>query len=278
MKRIGLKPLLGVLAPGWFMSLFAGAMLCAATGCGKPDVAGGPAASGGGTAGTPANGMVSQHEFKVSQGMDLAAVKNQSMLHPQFELTPDDVDTEVIFGVVENEEKHSSMPVVVKRSANGWKVIEAAELPGQEWVYAAAVPAREEVWGILDVSGEPAAGSGTGQLTLLRSKDGGETWQYFAGVKKLNAAAEYAGFSLSKSGEGRLSMHLEDDTDGVQHGYYHYKTIDGGKTWTGPTPEPDDVVEADSLKHFDTVEEAIKGTQEQGGGSAECPSHEALAD
>jgi hypothetical protein len=53
-------------------------------------------------------------------------------------------------------------------------------------------------------------------------------------------------------------MHLDDDTDGQPHGYYHYHTADGGKTWTGPTQEPNDVSEADPFDSTDTMQGAIK--------------------
>jgi len=226
--------------------------------CNKTETPPAPSAStpGGAAASpaTPANAAVSAHTFRLADGSDLAGIKNQNMLHPQFELTPDEVDSPLIFGVVQNDEKHSSSPVLVKKFGPFWKVIEVSEAREQEWVYAAACPARKEVWGILDASGEPRAS----QLTLLRSIDGGNSWQYFSAVKKMTPAAEYAGFSIARSGEGRLSMHVEEDDGDVSHGYYHYKTIDGGKSWTGPTLESDDVVEADTLKSFDTIQDAIK--------------------
>jgi hypothetical protein len=206
---------------------------------------------------TPATGTVSGHSFKITDGADLAAVKNQQMLHPQFELTPDEVDAPVIFGVVQNDEKKTSSPVILKKFGAAWKIIEVNEARDQEWAYVAACPPRNELFGILDAAGDAPSS----QLTLLRSPDKGTTWQYFSAVKKITPAAEYAGFSISKTGEGRLTMHLEEDDDEISHGYYHYKTADGGKTWTGPSFEPDDVVEADSLKRFDTVQEAIRATE-----------------
>lgn len=115
----------------------------------------------------------------------------------------------------------------------------------------------KEIWGILDGVGE----NHTTQVTLVRSIDDGTTWQFFAAVKKPTSDAQYAGFSMARNGEGRLSLHLEDDTDGVAHGYYHYKTADAGKTWTGPTLEADDIIQADSLDEVDTIQEAIKNAE-----------------
>jgi hypothetical protein len=225
--------------------------------CGKTETPAPPPGPAASANNTPATGAVSGHTFKITDGADLAAVKNQQMLHPQFELTPDEVDAPVIFGVVQNDEKKSSSPVLIKKFGAAWKIVEVSEARDQEWAYAAACPSRNEIFAVLDGAGD----NETGQLTILRSTDKGSSWQYFSAVKKITPAAEYAGFSIAKPGEGRLSMHLEDDEDDIVHGYYHYKTADGGKTWTGPSLEPDDVVEADSLKRFDTIQEAIRGTE-----------------
>jgi hypothetical protein len=236
------------------------ALACAAlaislAACGKTETPPPPSPAAANT--TPATGAVSGHTLKIADGSDLAAVQNQQMLHPQYELTPDEVDVPVIFGVVQNDEKKSSSPVLLKKFGNNWKFIEVSEARDQEWVYAAACPSRNEIFAVLDAAGDNEAD----QLLLLRSTDKGSSWQYFSAIKKNTPAAEYAGFSISKTGEGRLTMHLDEDEDDIAHGYYHYRTADGGKTWTGPSFEPDDVVEADSLKQFDTIQQAIRATE-----------------
>jgi hypothetical protein len=236
-------------------------VILAMTGCDKTEVPPPAAPSSAATttnpAGPSANAPSSGHWIKLSEGLDLAQVKNQEMIHPQFGLTPPDVDTSIIFAVVQNAEATASSPLILKKIGSGWKIVKLAEADYQEWVYAAAISGRKEIWGILDISGENHAA----QLTLVRSVDDGLSWQFFAAVKKPTRDAEYAGFSMADNGEGRLSVHLDDDTDGIAHGYYHYKTVDGGKQWTGPTFEGDDIIQADPLNDVDTLEEAIKNAE-----------------
>lgn len=190
----------------------------------------------------------------LDNGVDLAQVRNQQMIHPLFSLTPPDVDAPVVMAAVQDDDKDTGAAVVLKKLHGQWKIVEFAEAGHAEWVYAAAITPRKELWGVLDAAGETRAP----QLTLVRSTDNGVSWRYFAAVKKPAADAEYAGFAMAADGQGRLSMHIDDDDAGVSHGYYHYKTLDGGKSWTGPTFEGDDVTEADSLKDFDTIQDAIK--------------------
>jgi hypothetical protein len=189
------------------------------------------------------------------------------MLHPQFELGPDDVETEVIFGVVRNEEKHSSFPMLLKKFGETWRIVEISEAPGQEWVHAAAGPADGEAWGFLDLVNDHPDTKAP-QLTLIHTTDNGLTWQYFSAIKKPAPAAYMVDFALSDSGAGRLTLHLLENNDPVAQGYYHYKTKDGGKTWTGPNAEPDETTEAESLKQFNTVRDVLKDEADDAGPGA----------
>jgi hypothetical protein len=204
-----------------------------------------------------ANVFISGHTIRLAEGFDLSSINNQAMIHPQFGLTPPDVETPVIFAVVQNADATASSPLILKKIGGVWKIVKLAEADYQEWVDAGAISGGKELWGILDVSGENRAA----QLTLVRSVDEGMSWQYYAAVKKPVNDAEYAGFAMAADGKGRLSVHLDDDTDGIAHGYYHYTTTDGGKHWTGPTFEGDDILQADSLNDVDTLEEAIKNAE-----------------
>jgi hypothetical protein len=221
-----------------------------------PVTTSGPAGSG--AAAPSANAPLPAQSFAHAAGHEMAKVQVQPMIHPQFALTPPEVDTPVIFAVVRNEEKGLASPVLLKKMDAGWRVTEvpqfAAAATQREWVHAAACPARHELFAILDDSSESRAWA----LTLLHSTDGGATWATLAAVKKPTNAAEYAGFALGKNGAGRLSMHLDDDTDKLGHGYYHYATTDGGKSWTGPTFEPDDIVDADPQAEDDAIGDAMK--------------------
>lgn len=239
-------------------------LLAAATllsNCGKPDEPA-PAPTTQTPSQTPAqlpNAAVptSGHLVSITQGVDLAQVKNQDMIHPQFSLTPPDIAAPIILGAVENDEKKTGSPVVIKKVNGSWKIVELTEAGRSEWVYVGLCPPRKEIWGVLDLATAERAES----LTMLRSTDEGATWQFFSAVKKPIADAEYAGFSMDQRGIGRLSMHLEEDTGPVLHGYYHYATTDGGKTWTGPTFEGDDVTDADPLKDVDSLQDALKSAE-----------------
>lgn len=230
--------------------------------CGHQDAP--PAAAGTvpKTEAPSANAPVTLQTFSLASGPDMAQVKIQPMIHPQFALTPPEVDSPVIFAVIRNEQQNLASPVLLKKIGATWRACElpaAGPSPGQrEWVHAAASPARHELFAWMD----DASASRAWQLTVWHSTDAGLNWQTLSAVKKPTNAAEFAGFVMAKNGAGRLSMHLDDDTDNLGHGYYHYATTDGGKTWTGPTFEPDDVVEADPQAEDDTISDAMKSAEE----------------
>ncbi|HUO09115.1 MAG TPA: hypothetical protein VM008_12485 [Phycisphaerae bacterium] len=204
-----------------------------------------------------ANVAVSGHVVKMADGVDLTQVRNQEMIHPAFSMSPPDVDSAVLLASVVNDKDDTGSPVVLKKIDDQWKVLELTEAGDQEWVYAGACGPRKELWGILD----SATDTPVPQLTLMRSADDGLTWQFFAAVKKPADDAEYAAFSMAANGEGKLSVHLADDADKILHGYYHYRTVDGGKTWMGPTFEADDVTDADSQRDLDSIQEAIRDAE-----------------
>jgi hypothetical protein len=235
--------------------LMAGALAA----CGREDA---PAATAPATKGAAsANGTVTAQAFSLANGPEMAQVKIQQMIHPQFALTPPEVDSPVIFAVIRNEQQNLASPVLLKRVGTIWRACEvptAGANPGQrEWVHAAASPARHELFAWLD----DASASRAWQLTVWHSTDAGLTWQTLAAVKKPTNAAEFAGFVMAANGAGRLSMHLDDDTDNLGHGYYHYSTADGGKNWTGPTFEADDIVEADPQAEDDAIGDAMKSAE-----------------
>jgi hypothetical protein len=202
---------------------------------------------------TPANAPASGNIVKLDAGADLSRVQNQQIIHPQFFLTPPEVESPLIFAHIHTD-ADSGPPAILKKIGATWRIVQLDEAVHQEWVYAAACPPRQEIWAILDLAGDAKAW----QLTLLRSTDNGLSWQFFSAVKKPSNAAIYAGFALAKNGQGRLSMHLEEETDGHPKGYYHYRTTDGGKTWAGPTAEPNHVEEADTFEPTDSLPDAIK--------------------
>jgi hypothetical protein len=247
------------IAATWLLAGVVGASSCT-----KTDA---PASTGGSSTGPAttqamaaqpsANAPVSGHVVKVADGIDLTQVRNQDMVHPAFSISAPDVQTPVMFADVSNDKNDTSAPVILKKTDDKWKILELTEAGDQEWVYVGVCGPRHELWGILDSSGD----NGAGALTLLRSTDEGGTWQFFAAVKKPAAEGEFVSFTMAANGVGRLIVHLPDDADGVSHGYYQYQTADGGKSWTGPTLEPDDMTDADSQRDMDSLQEAIKDAE-----------------
>ncbi len=216
-----------------------------------------PATSTTAAAQPSANGSASNHIAKLADGIDLDQVRNQEMVHPAFSLSAPDVTTPVLFADVSNDKNDTSAPVILKKVDDKWRILELTEAGDQEWVYAGACGPRHELWGILDSPGENAAP----QLTLIRSADEGLTWQFFSAVHKPTDDAEFIAFSMAENGAGKLTMHLSDDADKFSHGYYDYRTNNGGKTWTGPTFEADDMTDADTQHDTDSLQEAIKDAE-----------------
>jgi hypothetical protein len=91
---------------------------------------------------------------------------------------------------------------------------------------------------------------------LFRSKDRGQNWTVFSGVKPPTLSAEFVGFTMTMRGQGRITIHQNDDTETTLRGHYTYVAFDDGKTWTGPTFLSDDLISADTPA-FPTLQESI---------------------
>jgi hypothetical protein len=252
MKRIA-------LTTAWAVT----ATVLTASSCTKSDVpapatpASAPAATRTAVAQPSANVPVSGHLVKLADGVDLEQVRNQDMVHPAFSISAPDVTAPVLFADASNDKNDASAPVILKKIDDKWRILELTDTGNQEWVYAGACGPRHELWAILDSAGESAAP----QLTLMRSSDEGLTWQYFAAVKKPTDDAEFIAFTMAANGAGKMTMHLSDDADTIPHGYYDYRTNDGGKTWTGPAFEADDMTDADTQHDTDSLQDAIKDAE-----------------
>ncbi len=232
----------------------------------------GHSATDEGAAATPATGTASGKTVDLSAGFDLAMVQNTGQVHPLFRLAPPETETAIIFAktkrmdngqerngalILRREGNPATLPTGARTS--GWRILELMDAPNQEWVFATACPSRKEIWGVLDNAGDDRGD----QLTLMRSGDGGRTWTYFSAVKKPSSEAICESLVLTDTGAGRLTMFMStEEPDGRIRGhYYHYRTADGARTWTGPTIEPSDTTDADQCGTDDTLEEAIKDTQ-----------------
>jgi hypothetical protein len=119
--------------------------------------------------------------------------------------------------------------------------VDDPRLVNANWSYVAAGPTTPEFWGVLDASLDDHQPD----IVIAHSTDSGDTVQV-ASLPKPLPAAVFDSFCMDRHGHGRLSLYVYRDQAKLrQAGYYHYRTTDGGKTWTGPEHEPDGMLPAD---------------------------------
>jgi hypothetical protein len=119
--------------------------------------------------------------------------------------------------------------------------IDDPRLVNAGWSYIAAGPTNQEFWGVLDASLD----DNQPNILIAHSTDSGETLK-IASLPKPLPVAEFDSFCMDRSGHGRLSLYVYRDKAKLrQAGYYHYRTTDGGKSWSGPEHELDGMLPAD---------------------------------
>jgi hypothetical protein len=119
--------------------------------------------------------------------------------------------------------------------------IDDPRLVNADWSYIAAGPTSKEFWGVLDASLDDQQPT----IVIAHSTDAGATLQIASLPKPLPVAA-FDSFCMDRQGHGRLSLYVYRDQAKLrQAGYYHYRTTDGGKNWTGPEHELDGMLPAD---------------------------------
>ena len=73
-------------------------------------------------------------------------------------------------------------------------------------------------------------------------------------VHKPFGAGDYDSFCMDKSGHGRLTVYISPDRKHPRRaGYYHLRTTDGAKTWSGPEHENDSLNPADDIPEDEEV-------------------------
>jgi hypothetical protein len=147
----------------------------------------------------------------------------------------------IYFGAIntydEDENVNSSIPIIARLNDGKWKMlrIDDKRLHDADWSYVAAGPHRGEIWGMLD----RALDAKQPDLLIAHSIDGGATFSQTA-LHKPNAVADFDSFCLGPDGNGRLTLYASGADESVDRpGFYHYRTTDGGRTWSGPSYEPD---------------------------------------
>jgi hypothetical protein len=130
--------------------------------------------------------------------------------------------------------------------------IDDPRLVNAGWSYIAAGPSTPEFWGVLDASLD----DNQPEIVIAHSTDSGDTLQ-IASIPKPLKVAVFDSFCMDAKGHGRLSLYVYRDQAKLhQAGYYNYRTIDGGKNWTGPEHELDGMLPADDAP--DDVSEPAK--------------------
>lgn len=119
--------------------------------------------------------------------------------------------------------------------------IDDPRLVNAGWSYIAAGPTGQEFWGVLDASLDDQQPT----ILIAHSTDSGTTLK-IASLPKPLPVAEFDSFCMDRTGHGRLSLYVYRDKAKLrQAGYYHYRTADGGKSWSGPEHELDGMLPAE---------------------------------
>lgn len=122
-----------------------------------------------------------------------------------------------------------SLPVVIRKVGNQW-FSQTINMSGNGWRYAAVSDDQKELLAILEFEIEsPGA-----YLDIISSIDSGATWQATGVLNKVNFQATFTSFSLTKEGQGRLTIDLDEGSEEAHSGLYHYDTLDGGASWSLP--------------------------------------------
>jgi hypothetical protein len=139
----------------------------------------------------------------------------------------------------------ATTPLIVAASKGAWVALDLkdARLANAEWQFVASGPADGEIWGVLD---DTLTHKGK-VILLAHSTDAAQTWT-ITQVTKPFETGEYDSFAMDKSGHGRLTVYLTPTTrHPSRSGFYHFHTTDGGKTWSSPDHENDNLDPADDV-------------------------------
>ena len=158
-------------------------------------------------------------------------------------------DDAIYFGQADTVDKDgevaATQPLVVARIKGGWMALSMkdARLPNAEWQLVATGPASDEIWGVMD-----DVLNHQGKVILLaHSRDAGKTWTVWP-VNKPFDSGDYDSFCMDKTGRGRLTVYIPPDEKHPRRGgFYHFRTTDGGTTWSTPEREPDALDPSDEV-------------------------------
>jgi hypothetical protein len=144
------------------------------------------------------------------------------------------------------------VPVIGTRNGQQYKIVKLRQQWGaDQWRGVFSGPTSSDVWGVLDQSdtdedGNPDDSNMTDEVTLVRSEDGGRTFQ-LAQLRKPCRKATFADIVMARNGHGRVTLSLAEDCGKFKMGLYHYRTTDGGKSFQRPQFEADGTRPADDV-------------------------------
>jgi hypothetical protein len=154
-----------------------------------------------------------------------------------------DGDRVLYFGEIKNSDDQL-MPVIAQRNGKHYVAVKMKKDWGSDqWQNVLYGTHDGEIWGLFDQSEE----NQTRDVTLLHSQDEGRSFQ-LAVLPKPCKDATFYDFVMAKDGSGRLTLALAKDCGPkIKAGLYHYRTTDGGQTWSRPQFEPDATQPADDV-------------------------------
>lgn len=153
----------------------------------------------------------------------------------------------------------STVPCVAWVSHDHWQAVEIddSRLNNAAWETVVAGPSKGEIWGILDQNLDDRQAN----VLLVHSTDGGETFQITA-IAKPSENADYDSFCMDEHGHGRMTVYLDAKNEKhAKAGFYHYRTTDGGRTWSKAEYEPDGTAPAEDVPDDDQPDDSSKPVQ-----------------
>jgi len=179
--------------------------------------------------------------LKLSDAVDLNSLvkEGEANLSHQLNLSR---GGRIYFGTIDtydNDDKQiASLPIIAKKNGDSWKALPIRDdrLKDAAWSYVGGGPMRGELWGVLDAGLD----EDQADLLLAHSIDGGATFT-LAALRKPDPAADFDSFCIGPDKKGRVTLYLAPDPNAkkMTAGYYHFRSTDGGATWSKPEYEPD---------------------------------------
>ena len=152
-------------------------------------------------------------------------------------------DRVLYFGEIKNNDDQF-MPIMALRMGKHFVAMKMQkEWSYNQWEQVVAGPKDDEIWGFFN----QAEDNQKHEMTLLHSLDGGKTFTLGV-MRKPCKEATFYDLVMAKNGSGLLTLALAKDcNDRLKAGLYHYRTTNGGFTWSRPEYEPNGIQPSDDV-------------------------------